>query len=1008
MWRTISALPARIQSSTFEQLTRLKYQPESCGQLSSKGYLGQDVFQVLTYRKRIHSSAFTTKTGSCISTAHESMEDLETHIKHLDRLEPYAVAKSKKLTDIFNDWVQTRFRRPTAEDHDTKVENEILPAYLERGHEEQSETDLVDGISVAPQILVSHIVKIADLGLQDSHLNVLLLQVYTDKVCLLLAQDGYSIQDVTTWAWILTSQNADEAIGKLVLLTTRRKITIPSFLLQFILSRQTISPQNLKFLVDQIKTSLKSPANHVDYEDDGTSLRFRIDSQNPTSMMLLFVRLARHCRRVWVRGLCDIADLLALMFPAKPLQLRWESNINIERFQRLTIYYNRALLLMSRPSDQTPFQNVTLQHRALLRLLKTMTQFKPHIQVTREGFRALLSVQLAQKKTKLEQEWGDLKSLAWPPWKEDKSGLDTDRGDIGSESRASRVIRQMVEAGYTKKELEQIATIYAGWDTDNSPTIQSRKFLSIGANRLIRGNGNDVAYTNELWAARISSTRTLREAWLAFLSFEKEVRSHRLKPYTEMAMKILSSPVDGPQSPKIIRAGDGRETLPEPLSPRYITYVPLGPPTLYEFLERTKRNGLKFQGRFLAQLINQAQSFEQALKYLATAHPMLVHGPQPNCRITADEDFLYCIQSLSPPIMTAYLQLLSRLPKEFIYLVNSPSNLGPYFPPRFLVSLRDQLPSARHSLRIVIHYLLFILANYKLTSTSMWNAVLVAFQHIFLYHLRGGNPANPLAADAWSYLDLIQRSIKESNISLGFRGFNELCFICEALFLSGTYSPSTSPDDLQLGSRLFFKSPHPSTIQFKEHFQALVLPLGSTIFKHSGKPLSTNHSPNSQMPDKRPDLLNIPSFHTLHLLIRTLGARRDNTGLRSLLRWMQIYASDLDKGVLETRNGPRLRRLTIVAMRVYVERAWEKDHATKCPTSPEILKDSHSRKALDSANFDPVSRSDAPKLRSKSIVGIVESVGSWGGWPSDEESTSKLWNVGDSINVPDTRQPGII
>lgn len=873
---------------------------------------------------------------------------------------------------------------------DTKAENEFLQAYLKRDPECQLKTDVVDITSAAPQILVFHIIKIAELELLDSHLNGSLLQVYTDEACLLLARDGNSIQEVTTWAWILTSQDADEAIEKLILLTTARRSTvIPFFLLQFILSRRTISPQNLKFLADRIKASLISPSNCVARELDDISLRFRIDSQNPTSMMLLFIRLVRHCRNVWFQGLRDVADILTLMFPTKSLQLGWESNVDQEKLQRLTFYYNRALVLISRPSNQTPFQNVTLQHRASLRILKSMTQFKPHISVTREGFRALLSVQLAQKKAKLEQEWADLKSLAWPPWKEDKSGIDADRGDIGSESRALRVIRQMVEAGYTKKELEQIATVYTGWDTDNSPTIQTRKFLPMDVNRLRGYNEDDVMYTNDLWAARIASTRTLREAWSAFLSFEKEVSSHQLKPYTEMLMKIMSPTYQN------IRAGDGREVLPEPLSPRYITYVPSSPPTLDQLLERMKRKGLRPLGKFLSHLIYTAESFQQALKYLAKAHPMLVHDPQQKPRIITDEDFLSCIQSLPPTVITAYLHVISRFPHEFLRHVRNSFEIGPYLPLRFLQSLQDLPDSARLSRRIVIHYLLFILANYKLPSTSMWHASLVAYTNIFLYGLRGGDSAKPLAADAWSYLDLVQRSVKESNISLGFRELNELCFIHEAFFLSGTYNLETSRANGQAFSRFYFKSPHPSILQCKEQFQSLVLPLGSTIFEHSKTESSSCKPSSSRKSNKRPDLLNIPSFHTLHLLIRTFGARRDSTGLRSLLQWMQAYASDLDQGASEVSNGPRLRRLAIVAMRVYLERTWERDlfvnaacrdFGTQHPIPPGISKGSRGWKILKSADCDIVSKSDAPKTNNMtSVVGIVESVRSWGGWPSDKE-----------------------
>ena len=301
-----------------------------------------------------------------------------------------------------------------------------------------------------------------------------------------------------------------------------------------------------------------------------------------------------------------------------------------ERAQRLCHIYNRILALLALPASTHPFRAVALQQRAQFRLLRKMNQFEPKLPVTREGFRALAKVQIAHKKTDMERRWARFKALSWPPWKENKLGLDAESGSAGSVSRAIDVLSRMGESGYNSLSWEKQARVLAGWDTDKSPTIQRRKLL--GRPPLIRsiasldgGLSADSDREHEIWAARISATRTVKEAWACFCSFEKQCANNGLEvshqtpgclaPWHAMFERLLYATRDIPGDH--VDPGDGKETYPEPTSPPDFLYVPTEPPSVGELYNNMITKGLKPAGRLLADLIDHAPTISQGLKYIS-------------------------------------------------------------------------------------------------------------------------------------------------------------------------------------------------------------------------------------------------------------------------------------------------------------------------------------------------------------------------------------------------------
>merc|ERR1712113_1023417 len=71
-----------------------------------------------------------------------------------------------------------------------------------------------------------------------------------------------------------------------------------------------------------------------------------------------------------------------------------------------------------------------------------------------------------------------------------------------------------------------------------------------------------------------------------------------------------------------------------------------------------------------------------------------------------------------------------------------------------------------------------------------------------------------------------------------------------------------------------------------------------------------------------PRLLTVPSAAILHAYIRSLGWRGDHQGLLLLVEWMVEHRSELAEQRARDRNGERLMRRAIIALRVFLERAW--------------------------------------------------------------------------------------
>ena len=587
---------------------------------------------------------------------------------------------------------------------------------------------------------------------REDDLDRSLTEFFDDASLSLLHSRGYDVLDLALWAWILQKPSSEKAA--LRLLTTfwvernqsRPYSKVSPFVLFSLLRRPHITASALRYLIlcvwDYFKMHRSSHPGSMDIEQsraDASALPlvgkawmspskknsfYRTMSE--VTMIDLITELLRHARQTWPAAMTNIS----LMFTD---HINGDGVAGIETSPKtipkdvsahLSPLCNRMLSLLALASRQHPWRSILHHQRAQLHILRWMSVFEPALTVTREGYRAMIYVQLLHRKTTREQEWAELKAKSWPPWKEDKLGLDVEIGIEMGVSRAAEILSRLQEAGYSTLSWEKAARIYAGWDTDNSPTIQTRSRESLF---IARSRGLNLSQSTfkpqlsidnaQIWTARVRATRTLDEAWACFLSYsnveanpaqsvyfaliekivfdEKRVRGEKRQSRREEeeerekdeetvknhagAFKDSEEALEGGEgdleddgkgptfgegisqySPQFL-PGDGPEVTSPANSPREQMYLPEPPPTLERFFHDMIKRGLKPSGRCLAFLLRQARFYPEGIKYLESSS-LPEHSIRIlRCKEDLDaEEIRRSLESIPDYLFAAYIQFISR------------------------------------------------------------------------------------------------------------------------------------------------------------------------------------------------------------------------------------------------------------------------------------------------------------------------------------------------------------
>ncbi|KAJ5674032.1 hypothetical protein N7462_009471 [Penicillium macrosclerotiorum] len=808
--------------------------------------------------------------------------------------------------------------------------------------------------------LVDPILATSTASDQSGELDKILSQVFRESSHRFLTSRGYDIEDVVAWAWILKSKDTCQAISRLFALEmdygTRFEANyprVPPFIALFLLKEDHLDVRSFRLLVIYSLHLLSGqPLPPFDYMANYPAraleplehFRPRID---PSTGAHLVARMIRHARLIWPQALPTLARALARFLMATDAETQ-PSRLSKDRSDHFkTDKLNACLWLISLPTKIYPFRSTSIQQQAQFELLRAMASHKPVLPLSRQGYRAVVAVQVAHKKTTAERQSAELKAPSWPPWKEERMGIDALRGNEGVYSRAMNVLSQMREAGYSPRLWEDIASILTGWDTDRSPTIQTRSLVSWSPSvtRARQSNPDNIA----LWTARIRATRTVREAWACFLSYQDLCLPPKPAMYTAMAEKLIyrqraiKTRFDETSN---ALPGDGPEVHPEPASARDIIYVHTEPPVLREFLDQMLSHGFRFSGRFLALLLRSAPNIQTGLRYLHCSD-LTEDQIRALCTVRShpseyDVSHLTALQSVPDYIFASFIQLLCARSSFRVWQTDRRMPMDDRFP---LIAATDHshtptvlLPDFEDKLRHrsypkALWHALQLTRARQAPCAAAWSTILKTLgdERISRKCPPGQRYLNRILA--WHETLIALRWMKSQGIDPTMEGFYGLCTTFRQAVDAGMRHPDKADESFMMIEKAargpnapikicgqdFFDAMVENGLQvLKSLFDSLVLPTSNTTEVAEHSVFSVGSLVESEL--HVPSVLHVPSFAVLHSFVRVLGTVLDDDGLLHLLRWMGRTAAPLNEVSDELLNGEKMRRQTLTAIRVFLER----------------------------------------------------------------------------------------
>lgn len=809
-------------------------------------------------------------------------------------------------------------------------------------------------------------------------LDKALLMVFRKNNLHFLARKGYDVQDVVSWAWVLTSKNIQQAVPRLLLLEADRQrpqasdlSAVPVFLSQLLLSEPSVDSQSFRLLLiyslhlmsDRPFPSLdRLPIeSEVDSEFASNGCTWRLDGNACKTMV---TRLFRHAGRVMPEALPTIARAyVRFTTPTTSGMVDLNDPLKWEQIRSKTDRFNHFLWFLSLPVKNHPYRTAFIQQQAQFELLRAMAAHKPVLPITRQGYRSVIAVQLAHKKTPDERQSAELKAPSWPPWKEEKLGIDAQRGNEGMYSRAMKMLFQMREAGYSYQSWEKEAAILAGWDTDGSPTVQTRA-LPKRANT--RGRQSDQC---QVWAARIKATRSVREAWACFLAYRECDLPPHIDVYGAIAIKLAYRQLTikrGLDETGQTLPGDGLEVHAEPASARDWIYVASEPPSPEVFFNEMLSLGLRPAGGLLQVLWRIAASFMSGVHYLNSSRlrefQRVALGTiwnQPSDYRRQDEQQRHnadVVGSLHDGTFGSFVMFLCAPFNANIADFESSIKKPNQFPilleqrlshePKAVVgestgkpfAIFSPVPKGRERTvpsRLLWHAIQLTKLR-PARSSLAWTAIFRALCYARLD--RSNSKHSPRIHDiahmiSWHEVLGLLRWMKDHNVERPEKVFHYICmaftraanaelkhpgsFETASVHIETATRGASAPDQDSFDAMI-----EAGLQTLKSEFDFLVLP-SSTVSDLAERSVFTGDgATDSEV--KLPSIQHVPDPATLHAFVRALGAVGDDEGLLHLLRWMDRFAIQLNELAEEHHNGPEMMRKTLVAIRVYLEKPQNK------------------------------------------------------------------------------------
>jgi hypothetical protein len=708
---------------------------------------------------------------------------------------------------------------------------------------------------------------------------------------------GYTTANVEMWASSLAERRSRVAAE---IFEPGRDMP-PMFLLLLYLRRKHIKVSALSVIM-----------RHVDR-------RIRAQSVGWDALKIIVVRLLRHARGLWPESLPWIASLFTAEAARSYSDEKGSRSLSPKMHSDVTHFCNNLLSLLSLPTSSSPVLYASHQQKAQFDILHYMASSSPPIVVSRVGFRSVTRNQLAHPKTRREREWAELKGPSWPPWKEDRTAMDEDKSYEFGASRASKILHRLYEAGYGGHIWEDIAQVYAGWDVDNSPTIQSRTSLP----RFSSQFGDVKALRSLLWAARIRTTRTRREAWAAFLSHEMSGDAAHQEIYLAMFEKLYyetaersvqrdfdSEPIEDSDGPIThLLPGDMKEVLPDPMSPLHNVFLSEIVPTYEGLFQRMLSAHLCPSNRLLAFLLESCPDFNMGLKILSIASNECDGAIGRLAGGIHDTD--HSISNMPDYLFTAFIRFLCRFGR---YYQLSPTR------PTFREPEQHAL-AFKAGKQYLLEYAHSLLAHYAPKYRPAWTAFANKVVH----------QNSQMAGNAVRFrivCDIIDK-MEQLDLDVDDEIFRLACMAT----VYAVQSSEQGTADIVDAHHLFSTA----SSRLRTLFASLVDAHAET------SKLSSKRQQESTIPP------HIPGPAELHAYIRALGILRDYEGLYSISTWLAKYHAEVTARAEARHSGSKLLFRTLVALRAAVD--------------------------------GPVQEQGAPDDIAQLIRMQIESVEEWGGWP---------------------------
>lgn len=685
---------------------------------------------------------------------------------------------------------------------------------------------------------------------------------FTRQEIALLQRKGYAETDVRSWVQSLVAPNSLDAAATFDYSCCRT----PLFVILLFLRRKTIRT----FAFGRVLRYL--------------SVMLHTEPISWSQLTVLIIRLERHARIVWPETMPWIASLLCTEATRMVQESKEFASTSSKFHAALTRFCNSLLALLSLETAEHPMLFGPHQEEAQFAVLQFMASCEPALVVTRHGFKGAIRTQLAHAKTAKEREWASLKRLSWPPWKEDRNAMDENKGYMFGASRASRLLHRLFEAGYASRHWEEVAEIYAGWDTDLSPTVQTRVQLrSDWQNNSLR------AQSERLWEARIRTTRTRREAWACFLAYEQERVGTSSVVYQAMFEKLhYPEMTDGPpghgdaessgtigSNQKNPLPGDTREPRSDPASPLHLVYISEPVPSIMQLYERMRYNLLLPRKRLLAFLLETIPDFDACAQLLEATQDKFSGAVRRLLRgVPLSERDSTVIPNY---FLASFIRFLCRFGEFGDSHPNGSDYISPvYHEERF-----------KHDRAYLIEYAHHLITHLRPQYHPPWTA--------YMQKLVYGFSKRKSAVIQYTVMcDLLDR-MAEIEVGPDDAQFKILCDVTR-------YTARTAYKG-RLSRELANDLLASARPRLRTAFHDLV-----------GANLDARFMPPSDL-DMKPIPPHAPGPDVLHAYVRALGFLRDYEGLYSFSIWLTTYPEKITARAHAQHRGPQLLYNTLVALR---------------------------------------------------------------------------------------------